>query len=101
MSFMSRSTVRRIVLTTFGSFGDLHPYLALALELKARGHQPVLATADVYCARIEALGIEFHSTRPQVPAIDDPQARVILEKAMDTKRGPEYMLRELLLPAVR
>jgi hypothetical protein len=28
---------RRIVLTTFGSLGDLHPYIAVALGLKSRG----------------------------------------------------------------
>ncbi|MGV3593317.1 MAG: glycosyltransferase [Gammaproteobacteria bacterium] len=89
------------MLTTFGSFGDLHPYLALAFELQARGHHPVIATADIYRPRVEALGIEFHSTRPQLLAIDDPQMRVMLDKVMDTKRGPEYMLREVLLPHVR
>ena len=31
---------RRVVLLTFGSLGDLHPYIALALELRARGHRP-------------------------------------------------------------
>ena len=38
----------RIVLNTFGSFGDIHPYMALALELQARGHVPVVATSNVY-----------------------------------------------------
>jgi hypothetical protein len=28
----------RIVFTTYGSLGDLHPYLAIALGLKAHGH---------------------------------------------------------------
>ena len=37
----------RIVLNTFGSLGDLHPYLAVALELKRRGHHPVIATHDI------------------------------------------------------
>jgi rhamnosyltransferase subunit B len=98
---MSLTAAKRIVLTTVGSFGDLHPYLALAFELQARGHHPVIATADIYRARIESLGLEFHSTRPQLLAIDDPQMRVMLDKVMDTKRGPEYMLREVLLPEVR
>jgi hypothetical protein len=37
---------RRIVLTTFGSPGDFHPYVAVALGLKARGHKAVLATGE-------------------------------------------------------
>jgi hypothetical protein len=36
---------RRIVLTTFGSLGDLHPYIAVALGLKTRGHEAVIATS--------------------------------------------------------
>jgi UDP:flavonoid glycosyltransferase YjiC (YdhE family) len=30
---------KKIVIATIGSFGDLHPAMALALEQKARGHQ--------------------------------------------------------------
>ena len=39
---------RRVVVTTFGSLGDLHPYLALALGLRARGHDVVVATGKCY-----------------------------------------------------
>ena len=44
----------RIVLNTFGSFGDIHPYMALALELQARGHAAVVATMEVYREKIDA-----------------------------------------------
>jgi UDP:flavonoid glycosyltransferase YjiC (YdhE family) len=33
----------RIVLTSFGSFGDVNPDVGLGLALKTRGHTPVLA----------------------------------------------------------
>ena len=36
---------RRVVVTAFGSLGDLHPYLAIALGLKSRGHEVVLVTS--------------------------------------------------------
>ena len=54
----------RIVLNTFGSLGDLHPYLAIALELQRRGHQPVVATHGLYRARVEAMALEFAPVRP-------------------------------------
>lgn len=38
---------KRIVIATIGSLGDLHPAMALALELQARGHQIILATSAV------------------------------------------------------
>jgi rhamnosyltransferase subunit B len=34
---------KRIVPTTFGLLGDLHPYIAIAKGLQARGHDAVIA----------------------------------------------------------
>ena len=34
----------RIVVTTIGSLGDLHPKIAIAIELRQRGHNVVFAT---------------------------------------------------------
>jgi rhamnosyltransferase subunit B len=92
---------KRIVLTTLGSLGDLHPYIALALELKSRGHQPVIATSEIYRKQTQALGIEFHSVRPQLLDPNDPRALEMIAKSMDPIRGPEYLVKELLVPAVR
>jgi rhamnosyltransferase subunit B len=92
---------KRIVLTTFGSLGDLHPYIALALELKSRGHEPIIASSSIYRDRTEALGIGFHDVRPRLPAVDDPRALELIEKVMDVRRGPEFLLKEFLVPAVR
>jgi UDP:flavonoid glycosyltransferase YjiC (YdhE family) len=41
-------TGKRIVFCTFGSLGDIHPILALAREMKRRGHSPVSATSPVF-----------------------------------------------------
>jgi UDP:flavonoid glycosyltransferase YjiC (YdhE family) len=49
----------RIILNTFGSFGDLHPYIAIALELQRRGHVPVIATMEGYREMIEGAGLQF------------------------------------------
>ena len=42
----------RVVLTTIGSLGDLHPYIALALEKKKRYIEPVISTSNTYRSRI-------------------------------------------------
>lgn len=34
----------RIILTTIGSFGDLHPKIAIALELRQHSYNVVFAT---------------------------------------------------------
>jgi rhamnosyltransferase subunit B len=64
---------RRVVVTTFGSLGDLHPYLALALGLRARGHEVVVATGKCYRDQIEALGLGFAPVRPDSDWVTDPE----------------------------
>jgi rhamnosyltransferase subunit B len=49
----------RIILTTFGSLGDLHPYLAVGLGLRDRGHDVSIATMTYYQPNVESLGLEF------------------------------------------
>jgi hypothetical protein len=48
---------RRIVLSTLGSLGDLHPVMGLALGLQARGHDVVLATSEFYRDNVGAAGL--------------------------------------------
>ncbi len=87
---------RRILLATIGSLGDLHPMLALALGLRERGHHPVIASTELYRAKVEGLGLEFCRIRPDVAA-HDPK---LMSDLMDMKRGPEVLLRQLILPAL-
>ena len=96
---MARRTGRRIVLTTFGSLGDLHPYIAVALGLQARGHEAIIATTRHYRQRIEARGIGFHAVRPDGPDLDAD--RDAMRRIMDSRKGTEFVVRELLMPALR
>ncbi len=89
----------RIVLATLGSLGDLHPYLALALELKRRGHQPVIASHGIYRPRADALGLEFAAVRPDYDQFGDPEK--LMREAMDARRGSEVVLHKLVLPFLR
>lgn len=79
----------RIILTTIGSLGDLHPKIAIALELRRRGHEIVFATHKEYQSKIEALGFEFHRIRPDNKALSDPQE---MARMMDGKTGTEYVI---------
>ncbi len=88
----------RIVLNTFGSFGDLHPYLAVAIELKSRGHHVVLATAEVYRAKVEGEGIAFAPVRPNLGELIGNKQ--MLEKLWHPRRGSEYLIRDYVMPAV-
>jgi len=87
----------RIVLATFGSYGDLNPFLALGLELKKRGHDAVIATAEGYRSDVERTGLGFAPVRPDMDKNDLP----LFARALDRVHGPEVIIREMLMPKVR
>ena len=92
----------KIVISTFGSFGDVHPYVAIALELKRRGHRPVIATSEIYREKLDALGLELHPVPPDLPGYDRPEevARMISEM-IDPKKGPERVFTQFINPHLR
>jgi rhamnosyltransferase subunit B len=88
---------RRIVLTTFGSLGDFHPFVAIALGLKARGHEAVLATGECYRRKVEALGLGFRAVRPDSAVVSDP---VAMRRFMDSRWGTVRVLRDYIVPSI-
>jgi UDP:flavonoid glycosyltransferase YjiC (YdhE family) len=87
----------RIVLSNIGTFGDINPLIAIALELKRRGHVPVMAVPAIFGPKIVPLGIEFHAVRPDI----DPENTLMAEMVYDVRKGTERGLREFLFPALR
>jgi len=90
----------RIVLSTFGSFGDLHPYIAIGLELRARGHEVVIATMELYREKIEKVGLAIAPVRPKLSPPQD-QDRELINKILHPRKGPQYLLEQIIFPAVR
>ena len=88
---------RRIVITTWGSFGDLFPYLELGRALAEHGHDVVLATCPIYRDLVATEGLRFHPTRPDV----DPDDTALLARVMDGARGTETVVKEMLVPSLR
>jgi rhamnosyltransferase subunit B len=87
---------KRIVLSTFGTLGDIHPLIALALELRRRGHVPVLAVSEVFRPKIDPLGFELAPVRPFV----SPDDRDLIALLFDIHKGTELTLRKILFPAI-
>jgi len=87
---------KRIVLATWGSLGDLHPYMALARELRRRGDEPVIASIPLYREKVEDAGIAFHPVRPDFPASEE--AADLVRRAIDRRDGARFIFRELLGP---
>src|SRR4051812_27798351 len=90
-------TSAKIVTTTIGSLGDIHPYLALALELQRRSHRVTIATSHYHAARIQSEGIGFHPLRPDI----SPDDKDLMRLVMDARKGGEQVLRNMIFPHIR
>jgi UDP:flavonoid glycosyltransferase YjiC (YdhE family) len=88
---------KHIVIATIGSLGDLHPCLALGLELKRRGYRVTIVSSHFYRAKVEELGFSFHAMRPHWKAYDEE----LIRRCSNMKRAPEVLMRELILPELR
>lgn len=86
----------RIVLTAWGTFGDVFPALGLALELRRRGHNPVVATCGYYRDMVEARGVHFAPLAPDI----DPDDKAFAARVMDPWRGAEAIFKECIMPAL-
>jgi UDP:flavonoid glycosyltransferase YjiC (YdhE family) len=90
----------KILLCTFGSLGDINPYIAIAQELRKRGVEPTIATSGYHRALIEGHGIGFKHVRPdlelQYDSVDE-----LVKKIMDEKSGSEFVLREVIMKNLR
>jgi UDP:flavonoid glycosyltransferase YjiC (YdhE family) len=92
---------KRVVMATIGSLGDLHPYIALALEMKKRHIEPVIATTEIFRDRVESLDIQFHPIRPNMPRQGTPEYQKWIDGVIDPNHGAEFLFKQILAPAVR
>ena len=97
---MARSGAgKHIVLATYGSPGDLQPFLAIGAELRARGHDPVVATSEIYRDRVTGEKLRFVPVRPdRAPGQQDPD---FLRRLMRDRQSPATVFREMFLPSLR
>ncbi|MEZ4814333.1 MAG: glycosyltransferase [Bdellovibrionota bacterium] len=84
----------RILLLNFGSLGDLHPFIGMAIALQKAGHEVSLASNPIYLPRIEAAGIKAHGVGPKLSP-DDPE---LIKAVMSPLRGPELLHKKYIFP---
>ena len=80
------------MIATFGSLGDVHPAIALGLELKARGHHVSIAVNEFYRSKIEPEGLKFYPIPPERENLDP----AFVARLLDPKTGTQTVIRELL-----
>lgn len=87
-----------VLLATYGSPGDLQPFLAIGLALEQRGQPVIIATSEVYRERVERLGLAFVPVRPdRDPHQPDPD---FLQRVRRGER-PSRLFCDMFMPGLR
>lgn len=95
------SAARKILIATFGSLGDLHPFVALAHALEREGFAPVIATSAAYAEYIAGEGLNFAPIRPDA---DDLTARLGIDMGEIARRMAQddtFLFKDLIFPHLR
>lgn len=88
--------MRRILLTTFGSYGDLHPYIGMAKVLKANGYDVTIATHIEYQEQVERIGVGFVAVKPGLEDLGPKEEWAA--KANNPIHGTEFIIRTFAMP---
>jgi len=87
----------RILITCFGSLGDLYPYLALGNGLQQRGHAVIVATSPIHGPRVATAGLGFVPLRSALDRYVTPQAASgFIEQIFEPRRGAQRLIREMM-----
>jgi UDP:flavonoid glycosyltransferase YjiC (YdhE family) len=85
-----------VLLPTLGSAGDVHPFIALGLGLRARGHRATILTNPYFQPLIERLGLQFLP----VGTLADVDAAIADPQLWHPRKAFEVVARRLIVPAI-
>jgi UDP:flavonoid glycosyltransferase YjiC (YdhE family) len=87
----------RILITCFGSYGDLFPYIALGKELKNRHHQVTIGTTEIFRQLVETEGLTHTHIRCGLDRYSTGDAiRELMKKVFDPIKGGEHFVRVMM-----
>jgi UDP:flavonoid glycosyltransferase YjiC (YdhE family) len=88
-----------ILLTAFGSHGDLNPMIALAGSLQRQGARAVIGSSASYQSKVEACGIEFRAIAPDMP--DFAKNPDLARRLLDSSKGAEMLVKNFAMTHLR
>ena len=96
---MKSETAPRIVIAAGGSLGDLHPFIALGLALRARGVQAEIASSLEYRPKIEAAGLIFREVGPSLARLEADLGMSLAQITEAVARSPDtFLFKQILIP---
>jgi UDP:flavonoid glycosyltransferase YjiC (YdhE family) len=91
-------TAPRIVLATIGSYGDLHPFIAIGLALRARGAEVALAVPEDHLPKVRAAGLDGAAILPAYEELGRTIGLAPEEIIRRTVADDDFLIRRVLLP---
>lgn len=92
---------QKVLLVTFGSLGDLHPFVALAHALTEEGLAPIVATSEAYRDHIVGEGLAFVPIRPDAGDVTAHLGMDLGEIARRMTRDDGFLFRSIIFPHLR
>lgn len=90
---------KHIVLATWGSLGDLYPYIAIAIGLRRYGFDATIATSEHHRTTVESQNLSFQAIPPDIGfVLNSPQ---LVNRIIHKKNGFEYLAKNILLPCIQ
>ena len=89
---------KKIVLATIGSLGDVHPFIAVGLALKAQGFDVTVAAPEDNVPKIERAGLTAVGIYPSLAVLADRLGLNAEEATHRMTRDPDYLFRRILFP---
>lgn len=87
----------KILITCFGSLGDLYPYVSLAKTLQMRGHDVSIGSSTIFMTHIESEKIPFiHLHSPLDQYTTPEKIRSFMSQVFDKVKGGEFITRTLM-----
>lgn len=88
---------KKILLTAFGSHGDLNPMIAIAQQLRALGAQATVGASLAYRDKVESSGIRFTALSPDMPdfALEPDLAKALLDPKTGMRSLVEFVMERL------
>ncbi len=87
----------RLLIASIGSAGDIHPFIAVGLAMRARGHEVLFLANPHFRERIERAGLAFAALGKE-----EDYLRMVTDPALvHPTRGPFFVFRELIAGTCR
>lgn len=87
-------------MTTIGSWGDLHPFIAVGQALLQRGHQVTLAVPEDHVTKVRAAGLDAVAITPSFTTIRQRMGLSETDAVERAMEDPLFLVEQVLMPSV-